>query len=252
MPVMDEFREEREALKHGTLKQKMSYFFCYYKWHVIVIIAVIAFAISLIYQMVTQKDNAFFAVLVNSLELESTEEYVQKYAEYAGIDTDTYAITIDTDLHINPDPTSYDESTMASTQKIMVYVAAGEIDILAGGEDILNSYAYNETFYDLREFLTPEQIAKYEPYFYYMDLAVAEAREEMLASDPDYTALPGYPDPRNPEAMEKPVPVGIYLENASGLKEHYYFTDENPVLAVTVNTPHPEAASKYIDYIFQQ
>ena len=28
MPVMDEFREEREALKNGTFKQKLQYF-----WH---------------------------------------------------------------------------------------------------------------------------------------------------------------------------------------------------------------------------
>lgn len=252
MPVMDEFKEEREALKHGTPKQKISYFFCYYKWHVIIIIAVIAFAVSFIHQLVTQKDNAFFAVLVNTLELDSPEEYVRGYTEYADIDTSTYNIMMDTTLHINPDPASYDESTMAATQKIMVYIAAQEIDIVTGGEAVLNSYAYNDTFYDLREFLTPEQITKYEPYFYYMDMAVAEARDEILDSTSDYTNLPDYPDPRKPEAMENPVPVGIYLENADSLKEYYYFTDENVVLAVTVNAPHPEAASKFIDYIFQQ
>ena len=29
MPVMDEFKEEREALKHGTPKQKLAYFWDY-------------------------------------------------------------------------------------------------------------------------------------------------------------------------------------------------------------------------------
>ena len=35
MAVMDEFKEEREALKRGTPKQKLAYFWYYYKWHVI-------------------------------------------------------------------------------------------------------------------------------------------------------------------------------------------------------------------------
>ena len=34
MAVMDEFKEEREALKRGTPKQKLAYFWYYYKWHV--------------------------------------------------------------------------------------------------------------------------------------------------------------------------------------------------------------------------
>lgn len=250
MPVMDEFREERQALRNGTLKEKISYFFYYYKWHLIVTIAVLAMVISFVTQLLNRKEIAFYACMLNSVELDAAADYNQGFAEYAGIDTGTCDILFDSSLYLTSD--GLDESSVASTQKLMVYIAAGELDVIVSDPDGIQNYANNETFYDLREFLTPEQIAKYEPYFYYMDLAVAEAREEMLASDPDYTALPGYPDPRNPEAMEKPVPVGIYLENASGLKEHYYFTDENPVLAVTVNTPHPEAASKYIDYIFQQ
>ena len=36
MPVMDEFREERETIKNGTFKQKWQYFCDYYKWHVII------------------------------------------------------------------------------------------------------------------------------------------------------------------------------------------------------------------------
>ena len=62
MPVMDEFKEEREALKHGTPKQKFAYFLDYYKWHVIVALAVIGFAGSLIYQAVTCKEVVALSV----------------------------------------------------------------------------------------------------------------------------------------------------------------------------------------------
>ena len=64
MAVMDEFKEEREALKNGTPKQKLAYFWYYYKWHVIISIVVIAMVGSFIYQYVNRKDTAFEAVLL--------------------------------------------------------------------------------------------------------------------------------------------------------------------------------------------
>ena len=35
MPVMDEFREEREAIKNAGWDYKLKYFWDYYKWFVI-------------------------------------------------------------------------------------------------------------------------------------------------------------------------------------------------------------------------
>ena len=78
MPLMDEFREEREALKHGTWKEKLSYFFDYYKWHVVVTIAAIIFIVSITYQIVTRKDTAFYAAMVNAIEQNSAEEYTRR------------------------------------------------------------------------------------------------------------------------------------------------------------------------------
>lgn len=52
MAVMDEFKEEREALKRGTPKQKLAYFWYYYKWHVIISVIIIGMLVSFIYQFV--------------------------------------------------------------------------------------------------------------------------------------------------------------------------------------------------------
>jgi len=252
MPVMDEFKEEREALKHGTPKQKWQYFLDYYKWFVIVGILIIIFAGSFIYQMVTQKDRAFYAALLNVYELEPAETYPEKFAEYAGIDPNEYDVFFDTSMHMDSSNlAAVDENTMATTQKLMVYIAASEIDALIAGESTMNSYAYNETFYDLGSVLSEEQFKKYEPYFYYMDKAVADARNEAEATGDDYVNVPDYPSPRNPEAMENPIPVGIYLDEADSLKENYYFSDETVILGIPANTDHLENALKYIDFIFQ-
>lgn len=252
MPVMDEFKEEREALKHGTLKQKWQYFLDYYKWFVIVGVLILIFAGSFLYQLITRKERAIFAALVNAYELEPAAAYPETFAEYAGIDLEEYDVFFDSSMYLDSSNlAAVDENTMATTQKLMVYIAAREIDILVASESTINSYAYNETFHDLRTILSAEQIKKYEPYFYYMDQSIADARNEADTTGDDYVSVPDYPSPRNPEAMENPIPVGIYLDEAEDLKENYYFMDETVILGIPANTQHLENAVQYIDFIFQ-
>lgn len=250
MPVMDEFREEREALKHGTPKQKFAYFLDYYKWHVIIAVAVIAFIVSMVYQSVTRKDTAFYAALVNVYPVYS-DEHASCFAEYAQIDMDEYDIVLDSSMHI--DRTSMDQETVTTTQKLMVYIAAREIDVIISDDATVEQYAYNESFFDIREILSQDQIREYEPYFYYMDQAVADSIHD-AQNDPnyDYTQAPSYPDPRKPEDMEKPIPVGIYLDNATSFKEAFWFTKGDGVITVAATCPHPETAAKYIDFILQE
>lgn len=251
MPVMDEFKEERAALKHGTVKQKWQYFLDYYKWYVIAAVALLGFAGSWIYQVVTAKDTAFNATLINAFEMTSGEEYSQRFAEYAGIDTGEYDVIFDSSMHI--DLSSMGQDTYTATQRLMVYVAAGEIDVVLSDAALIEQYAYSETFEDLRTLLTEEQIERYEPYFFYLDQAVMDAIDEAQAEpNYDYTSIPAHPDPRKPEDMERPVPVGIYLEGAQSLGETYYFGEEDVVLAVAATSKNREAAAKFIDFVTQE
>ena len=165
MPVMDEFKEEREALKHGTPKQKLAYFCDYYKWYVIGGAAAVAFIVSMIYQMVTRKETAFYALMLNGTEynfMEDTSGNTAAFAEYAGIDEDKYQILYDTSVQIGTEAgDDYD-----SSQKLMVYIAAGELDVMVSDADSLTKYAYRENFKDLRDFLSEEQLEKYQDSFY--------------------------------------------------------------------------------------
>lgn len=252
MPVMDEFREEREALKHGTPKERFHYFLDYYKWHVVAAVLVTAFVGSLMYQTLTQKERALYAVLVNAREQEPAQDYPQAFAEYAGIDTGESEILFDSSLYLAPSGTAaYDENTVANAQKLLVYIAAQEIDALIAGESVITSYAYNGTFHDLSTILSEEQFAKYEPYFYYIDQSIAEALSERDADSGEFVGIPDYPSSKSPESMENPVPVGIYLDAAGGLKEAYAFTDETSILCVPAGTKHLENAVKYLDFIFE-
>jgi len=248
MPVMDEFREEREALKHGTFKEKMQYFWDYYKWHVIVTVAVIAFGASLIYQIVTRKDTALYAAVINGIELDANGEYAQGFAEYAGIDQENYEVILDASMRIDLD--ALDQTTIASSQKLVAYIAGKDIDIFITDSQIMEQYANSDTFHDLREFLSEEQYAEYEPCFYYIDQAVVDEKDAAQQNlDSSYVAV--YPDPRNPDAMQDPIPVGIYLDQSCPLREHYYFADDDIIIGVVGNTERAEAASGFLDYLLQ-
>lgn len=251
MPVMDEFKEEREALKHGTPKEKFSYFMDYYKWHVVIAVAAIAFIVSLVTQILTRKDIVFYAAMINGAELETAEEFKHTFAEYASIDLEKNDILFDTSVRINiNDTSSYNPDAMASNEKLMVYVASGEVDAFVTDPDTLVQYAYNEFFLNLRTLLTPEQIAAYEPYFYYVDQAVIdEIKAAQDAMDLDY--VPVYPDSSDPDAMKNPVPIGICLTASSSLRENFYYTSEDLIVSVVANSKRPETASKFIDFLLQ-
>lgn len=250
MPVMDEFREEREALKHGTPKEKLSYFVYYYKWHVIITVCVIIMAAVLANQILTRKDTAFYAAMINGVDTLHTESEDDPFTQYSGVDTNKSSVIYDTSMFI--DFNSMNERTIDSTEKFVIYIAASEIDVVISGEDIIRKYAQNETFYDLTKFLTEEQVKEYRPYFYYIDNAVIE---KIIAAQnaADYDFVPEYPDPKHPESMEQPIPIGIYVTDCPALTDRFAFSNDDSglILSVVLNTARPEMASKYIDFLMK-
>lgn len=253
MAVMDEFKEEREALKNGTPKQKFSYFWYYYKWHVIISVIIIGMLISFIYQYVNQKDTVFNAVLLNASLLDqiSSEQpdFIADFAEKEGIDLNTGDITFDTSIRIVED--SMDETSVTSTQKLMVYVAANELDSMITDFDSFQKYANSSLFYDLRDILTEEQLQALEPYFYYVDrevvLAIEAANDDL---NTDYT--PEYPDSLHPEEMQDPVPVGICLTGCKDLTDNYYFRGDGIVMGIYANAKHADTAVDLAEYLLSK
>lgn len=250
MAVMDEFREEREAMKHGTPKQKLEYFWLYYKWHVIIAVVAIVAISTFIYEEVTRKETALYALFLNSLVLaeDSAEAYKQCFLDTTEINSDEYEIMVDTSLYLQPG--SMDENTYTAVQKVGVYVAAGEIDLIGADPAAFEYYGYLGYLADLRKTLTPEQIERYSPYFYYIDGEVLAAKQKATDKLEEYTLA--YPDPSKPEEMVDPIPVGIFLENASkDFTSNYIFSgDSSSVVGFVVNAKHVENAQAFVDYIF--
>lgn len=247
MPVMDEFREEREAIKNGSFKEKWNYFWEYYKWHVIVGSIVLVLVIMFIHDMATKKDLIFYGFFINAVADDTaSEKFLNDFIELAELDTENYSVSIEDTVSITKG--SYDEVSYTSSQKMTVYLSAGDLDFIAADETTFEQYASADTFMDMRTILSEEQLEKYEQYFYYVDMVEVRKNEEAsLSVSMDYEAK--VYDHTSAEGLEEPVPVALYINSSEKLNEAYTFTEEAVVIGIPLNTSHLETALLFIDYI---
>ena len=250
MAVMDEFREERQALKDASLKKKWEYFLDYYKWHVVIIAAALCFVISMGYNILTAKDTALFGYFLNTYADEDQKEvWLNEFGTASGIDLKEYDFMLDTSLQYTEG--GMDQNSYMTIQKIMVTMAAAEVDFLAGNAVAFDYYADIDTFFDLREIYTEEELKKFEDYIYYVDMDVVRERSAIVDSGQfaDYVT-PVY-DHFAPEEMGDPTPIGICIQDSEKLKGTYFFKDGPIPLGVVVNTEHLDTVKQFIDYLFE-
>ena len=250
MAVMDEFREEREALKNADLKTKWQYFLDYYKWYVIGGVAVLAFAISMIHSALTAKDNALFGYFLNTYaEEEKTIACLNDFAESAEIDLNEYQVSIDSSLQYTAG--SMDENSYMSSQKIMVTIAAADVDFLAADEEAFEYYGTTDTFHDLRDIYTEEELEKFKDYLYYVDMDVIREKEEVIeAGNFEGYTTPVY-DHLAPEEMNDPVPIGFCIQDCPKLADTYYFRTGIVPMGIVVNTQRLETTKQFVEYLFE-
>ncbi len=248
MPVMDEFREEREAIKQKSFKERFLYFCDYYKWHVIGGVALVAIVISLIHSLATRKEWAFYGAFVNAYQTPDYNAFCEDFAGYADIDLGEYDVLLDTNIYITD--SIFDPGNVDTMERLMVYIAAGDMDVMASGPTIINRYAYYDTFQDLRQLLPQEMQAQLEPYYYYMDMALAEEFDALQQSG-ETSDVPPYPaDPSSPEGMEEPVPVGLYIQDCPRIREAFIFQEDDVILGVAGNVTETDTILAFIRMIY--
>ena len=260
MPVMDEFKEERELIKNRSFKEKCSYFWDYYKYHTLAAILIVFFAITLGHDILSAKDYGFYGVMLNSTMLSGTKMGTA-FAEYAGIDTNQYDCFIDAESTLSY--TGMNEYDMATTQRLAALVQTGDLDAVVFDSVAFNNYANNEMFLDLRTVLTKEELANYQNDLYYVDYAQIEAANadsnymnEDLISGEDISNMDSEDiqveaeKHRHPEAMEKPVPVGIYITDSAFVRKSGNYSQMVPVFGFSATTTRLDIAKKYLNFLY--
>ena len=251
MALMDEFKEERKAvLQNGTTKQKISYIWDYYKWHIMIPIIVVIALISYIVNIVTRPDIILNGVMLNIHNIESagpSEILLPDFYKEQKVDTKNEEINLNANLYYSVDNLS---SNYESSQVLMAWLSAGQLDFITGDATSLTDLAYKEYFTDLRDYLTEEQLEKYEPYFLYIDYDVYQKRSELI-NNMDDASIIELPDCTKPEEMKDPIPVMIDISKSEKTKEVYGNTTEILAFGVTVKETHKEMTIAFLDYLME-
>lgn len=248
MPVMDEFREEREAIKNGSLSYKLKYIWDYYKWVILGTIAAILIITSIVKDVLNAKDFIFYGLFLNSYSpIETTEAYMEEFAREYELDIENYDISLDATLSMTVD--NYDEASLATINRIIASMSVGELDFIAADPAVFEYYATQNTFSDLSTLLTAEQKEKLEPYFYYVDAAETERR---MNSDDAIGYTPKEYDHQDPDSMEKPLLVGLYIQDSPSVSKMFVFKDTKTIYGIPASSNHQETALQFIDYIFKE
>ncbi len=265
MAVRDEIREQRQKLKGQSFKAKWEYFWEYYKIHTIVAIVAVIFIVTFARDIANRKPYALYSMFVNNQGMDTQAMLQDGFAEYAGIDTTKESVLVDTSS--NYIGSSIDTTTVATSEKIMALIAAKELDVFVTDIGSAYHYASQETFMDLREIYSKEELDAMSDKLFYVDQAYAD----YLASE-EYTTYitNGKFDPNNkyavmadkynetfqydiidPSEMDEPVPVGFKLDDSAALSECGAYPNETPVAAIVVNSERIDTSKKFIEYLMQ-
>lgn len=218
--VNDEIREQHDKMKGKTFKEKMAYFWEYYKIHTLVVILVIFAAGSFIHTQVTRKDTVMDAAFVN-VYLSDEIDPVQMAADfcsYAEIDTEEYEAMIDSNMYINYE--SLDEYGMANVQKLMAMVSAQSLDVILTDTVYLEQNMESGMFTDLTDYLPGDVLSQYADRIYSYDV---------------------------PDDDKGEIPIAIDIRDSKWL-----INEDMPAwFTIPAGCPNPENAEKFFEYMTQ-
>ncbi len=262
--VVDEIRQQQMKTKEMSTKGKLEYFWDYYKVHTIAAVLIIIFVTMFIRDVATSKDYNFYAILFNARQL-SGDSLESAFSEYANLDTENYECYIDASTNLSL--TSFTEYDMATVQKLMATIQIGDLDTVVFNSELFNNYAGNEMFTDLRTLLSEEELDVWKDYLYYIDYAEVEANRENMDMDTEETsALGGGADEearsqeileetnrhRSPDGMEKPVPVGIFLEDSPFAEKSGAYSSLVPVFGFVSTSKRTDTGKQFLEFLWDE
>lgn len=268
--VIEEIREQqKKAFATMSFREKLAYFWDYYKIHTIVAVLAIIFVTGFVRSYFSNKPYAFYAVLLNADTTaennDSSVTWAQEFQEFAGIDPDAYQVHIDTSMTLSSQ--GGDQYEMAYRQKMAAMMQLGDIHAILADTETFESYARLEYFYDLASVFTEEELAPYADLLYYTDAAAFDedagnTLDEMeTAQEKVYEQIIDHSDP---SSMEKPIAVGIRIpESGNKLADAGYYAylrnkdytfqgyPSEAVIGIPVSVENPGLVLQFLEYLMR-
>ena len=253
MALKDEIRKERQSVKQGTWEKKLQYFKDYYMGRTVIAVIVAVLVVYAIVSVILGKKIVLSGVMLNSPMTASEEAFTELTGDFINdqrLESDKVEFELIRNLSYTVGDSTKKQENYATIQVLSAKISGGLLDFVIGDLDSVSMFAYSECFTDLRKVLSEEQIAMYEPFFLYIDLAVIEQLADIAASE-NYDVEIEAPDHTKPEQMEQPVPVFIDVTGCARLQS-IYPNEEKLVLSVAANAPDLEMLMQFIAFLMTE
>ena len=226
MAKMDEFREEREAMKHAPLKERLAYFWEYNKLETMIAIFAIVSIISITVTVLGKKDVLLEGMILNRfwMEMEGVdcESITQDYMEYREMDPDQYDLMLNGSLNYFPgNEDTIIEENVNVLQLVAASCTAQALDFIVAEPATLHEFDKGQYFQDLRLVLTEEQIEAYDEYLIYSEI-------------------------------NTDVPIMLDITGCEKIEEVYAYKHDALAFGVIANAPHTEELISFADYLMEQ
>ncbi len=225
MAKMDEFREEREAMKNAPLKDRLAYFWEYNKLETTIAVVAIISVISIAVTILGKKDVLLEGMILNrfwtEMEGSGCDSISEDYIAYRGLDYDECEIMLNGSQNYFPgNGDKLIEENVNVMQLIAASCAGQALDFIIAEPATLHEFDMGEYFLDLRLVLTEEQMQAYDEYLIYSEI-------------------------------NTDVPIMLDITGCEKVEEVYAYKHDTLAFGVIANAPHMEELISFADYLME-
>ena len=219
-------KKKEEGLKFNSFKERIEYYWDYYKWKVGVAVALVFIAFMLVRSVIIEMKPPIIYIAMMNAHMDSPGDatFGDDYGNQRGLDPKSGSIKMDTDF-IHPmtidDAALKNDTIIASMQRFTAAVTTSNIDIAITNPWVLKDYMENEIFYNLEEIYTEEELKQLEDLLWY------EA-----------------------DSTGKQVPVGVII---NGHRDIDSFYDEGEVIVIGIprDSKRVERAKDFVAWMLE-
>lgn len=217
---------EEKGKAPKSIKQKLRFFWDYYKWLVLIPVAALIFLVTFITSYLEENKTPAFAIaVINARDITSFEEAVtEEYVRERQINTEKTPVRIEGGiLHpkVMDETASTDTITVAGMQKYTAMLTNSTIDVTVSPVWSVEEYEKADAYCDLQELL-PEEIFK-------------ELEEDIFYCK---------------DGKGEDIAVGVFIGESLLLGEFYEEAD--PVLTVSAYSTRKEEAVLFIEWLLKK
>lgn len=239
--VRDEIKEQTAKFSELSLKKKIEYVWDYYKWYIIVGLAVMVFGTIFVRDYKDNLRPTYITVeMLNSyFAYDTTNTVSDDFINQYNIDTNEYKLYINTGMNLAEQ--GFDTTMLANQQKLVSMYTAQDLDVVIGPVQTIEGAANCDCYGNLNEILPKDLIDE-----------LVDREYEFYYFDPSKDEIEDYEE-------RQPYFAGVYLDNCSYLNNNGEYgayavpetEEERAVFTIAANSLRQDHAIEFLRFLIE-